>query len=931
MGISRREFVRLATSSGIALSLSRAAFADSPAFDTRETLPGRQSWNPAATPGGGRIDGPAKVAGAKLYASDFRAADLPGWPPNTSHALLIRAADATHVFAGIDLARLNGALEPSRVITAADVASAGIRVPAFYAGDLFCPAGKTPLYLGQPVAMLIFEQFDAFDQARLALRDPTCVKYGEETGPVPIAPYGSHRFVRIAGATPQAPDIYSPLLAGWVGPRSFQNGDIPVWALADPQGPADAKASFYGDQIRAELAANDPDLLVLDREFETQSVDPMFLEPEAGLAWYDASARMLELVAGVQSPQEATESLAYLLGGARAEFKPAKIHTHFAYLGGGFGGRDHTTMPLYIALAAMFFPDRPVRLANNRYEQFQSGIKRHAFKMHSRIGIDRTSGRIRAFAADHVLDGGGLANFSGGVADVAAVAALSIYDIPKVDVTTVAIHSRGVTAGSMRGYGTLQTMTAIEALIDEAAQALHLDPIEFRRSNALPTNGKTITGNPLVGITRTGEILDKLGKHPIWRDRAAEKAGAQQQAGILVGTGVACVTKDFGSGADTTLSSVAISRDGRIAIHSDAVEMGTAIGTALANRVATIVGGMADEVTVAKVDAFAPLGLVTSGNPYNITQSEQDTASRNPRWVPAIGSPSSSSIGAHISTHGAFEAARVLFRFGLWPAALELWGIAKSDPRAGQWDSARWQDRKLVMPGLAPLDLAAIAAKAHARGAVTAAMVHGFNRWEWSRASFRVAGEPWSAEIDALAVRNGAKAFVRLDRTEKRVPPAVNERIGTTYSSVCGTLVRIEIDRKTGGVRVAKAYSAVECGQALVPEVVVGQAQGGFAMGVGYALLESLPLYEDGPGNGKWNLGRYVIARASDLPMNELEIEVLPPLAPNDTPKGIAEVVMIPVVPAILSAIYDATGHRFQSLPVTQAMIKQAMIKGGLQ
>jgi CO/xanthine dehydrogenase Mo-binding subunit len=930
MGISRREFVRLATSSGIALSLSRAAFADSPAFDTRETLPGRQSWNPAATPGGGRIDGPAKVAGAKLYASDFRAADLPGWPPNTSHALLIRAADATHVFAGIDLARLNGALEPSRVITAADVASAGIRVPAFYAGDLFCPAGKTPLYLGQPVAMLIFEQFDAFDQARLALRDPTCVKYGEETGPVPIAPYGSHRFVRIAGATPQAPDIYSPLLAGWVGPRSFQNGDIPVWALADPQGPADAKASFYGDQIRAELAANDPDLLVLDREFET-TVDPMFLEPEAGLAWYDASARMLELVAGVQSPQEATESLAYLLGGARAEFKPAKIHTHFAYLGGGFGGRDHTTMPLYIALAAMFFPDRPVRLANNRYEQFQSGIKRHAFKMHSRIGIDRTSGRIRAFAADHVLDGGGLANFSGGVADVAAVAALSIYDIPKVDVTTVAIHSRGVTAGSMRGYGTLQTMTAIEALIDEAAQALHLDPIEFRRSNALPTNGKTITGNPLVGITRTGEILDKLGKHPIWRDRAAEKAGAQQQAGILVGTGVACVTKDFGSGADTTLSSVAISRDGRIAIHSDAVEMGTAIGTALANRVATIVGGMADEVTVAKVDAFAPLGLVTSGNPYNITQSEQDTASRNPRWVPAIGSPSSSSIGAHISTHGAFEAARVLFRFGLWPAALELWGIAKSDPRAGQWDSARWQDRKLVMPGLAPLDLAAIAAKAHARGAVTAAMVHGFNRWEWSRASFRVAGEPWSAEIDALAVRNGAKAFVRLDRTEIRVPPAVNERIGTTYSSVCGTLVRIEIDRKTGGVRVAKAYSAVECGQALVPEVVVGQAQGGFAMGVGYALLESLPLYEDGPGNGKWNLGRYVIARASDLPMNELEIEVLPPLAPNDTPKGIAEVVMIPVVPAILSAIYDATGHRFQSLPVTQAMIKQAMIKGGLQ
>ncbi len=123
-------------------------------------------------------------------------------------------------------------------------------------------------------------------------------------------------------------------------------------------------------------------------------------------------------------------------------------------------------------------------------------------------------------------------------------------------------------------------------------------------------------------------------------------------------------------------------------------------------------------------------------------------------------------------------------------------------------------------------------------------------------------------------------------------------------------------------MRIAKAYTALECGRALVPEVVVGQAQGGFAMGVGYALLESLPLYEDGPGDGKWNLGRYVIPRASDLPMHDLQIEVLPHLTPKDPPKGIAEVVMIPVVPAILNAIHDATGHRFRSLPVTEAMIK---------
>jgi len=123
-------------------------------------------------------------------------------------------------------------------------------------------------------------------------------------------------------------------------------------------------------------------------------------------------------------------------------------------------------------------------------------------------------------------------------------------------------------------------------------------------------------------------------------------------------------------------------------------------------------------------------------------------------------------------------------------------------------------------------------------------------------------------------------------------------------------------------VRIDKAYSALECGRALVPEVVVGQAQGGFAMGVGYALLETMPLYEDGPGNGKWNLGQYLVVRGSDLPLHDLEIEVLPPVDANEKPKGMAEVVMIPVVAALLNAIFDATGHRFQSVPVTQAMLK---------
>ena len=891
MRLSRRELLTVGTVGGIALTLShlgtaRALVGGPQSFLAHETLPGAG----AAVPPIGRVDGMAKVTGAKLYASDFRAADLPGWPGATCHALLVRANDATHVYEGLALDRLEPASTPSVVVTAADLARAEITVPAFYAGDLLCPEGETPLYLGQPVALLLFEAFDAFDRARLAFRDHGLLRFGKETGPQTRPNYAAFRYTRVAGPTPDAPDVYSPIEAGWVSPGFTESSGRPIWKpLPVAEGGDYARGATFGEEIRAELKADDPDVLTLEREFATQSVDPMFLEPEAGLAWYDPDGKVLDIVLGVQSPFETAEALGVLLGKAQPDFRPARIEAKFAYVGGGFGGRDHTPFPLYVALAAMFFPGRAVRLAHDRFQQFQGGVKRHAFSMRSRIGVDRASGRIRAFAADHVLDGGGLANYSGSVAVVGATGAIGMYDVPKVDVTTVAEHTRGVTAGSMRGYGTLQTMTALETLIDEVATALPLDPIELRRRNALKTGGRTMTGNPYSVSVRAPEILDKLEAHPLWRDRAARKA--QARPGVLVGTGVACAAKDYGTGADCSLGSVIIDAEGRVAIHCDAVEMGNGIGTALANRVAGHVGGHADEVTVAQIDVFDELGIVTSGDPYSVTQAEQDAAAQDPRWVPAISSATSASIGAHVGTQAAAEAARIVFRFGLWPAALSLWDIAPDDPRARQWSEAYWQGDMLILSGLSPLPLKALAARAHRQGGVTGAMTHAFSRWAWAEATFALPGEDWTADIDALAVRRGSGGFERLDRA-------------------------------SGALSIAGAYSVFEGGTVLVPQVVLGQAQGGFAMGVGYALLEDLPPFEDGPGNGQWNLGRYLVARGSDLPLHTLDIEVLPPLSPREPPKGMAEVVMIPVVPALLNAIHDATGHRFQSLPVTQAMIK---------
>ncbi len=367
-GIDRRTLLRMAAVGGVGVAVRPfRAFAQalSGAFGAEPS--GGPAWETSPGVAGRRIEGFAKVAGRKLFAADFRAADMPGWPAETGHALLVKTADATHVFEGIDLDLLTPEFRPDRVVLAADLGAAGITVPGFYAGDLLCPAGKTPLYLGQPVALLIWKDFARFSVARgvIAAR-PDFVKTGAETAPVDEEPYGAYHFVRLAGATADSDDVYSAFQAGWARPvRYIKNR--PQWAAPAQSGSVSEETSFYGDRVRAAIDNAGDDALVLDRSLQTQSVDQVFLEPESALGWYDPGNGRLELVVGVQSPYWIASNIAALVAKNTAAFAVRDVVANCAYVGGGFGGRDFSIFPLFAALAALFSPGQPIRLANNRY------------------------------------------------------------------------------------------------------------------------------------------------------------------------------------------------------------------------------------------------------------------------------------------------------------------------------------------------------------------------------------------------------------------------------------------------------------------------------------------------------------------------------------------------------------------------------------
>lgn len=902
------------------------------AFKAHETMPIAPGWTGADLDGPprSRIDGYAKVTGAKLYARDFRASDMEGWPNETRHALLVMATKASHTFEGLDLTKLADDLQPDKVIVAEDVTSAGVEAKGFFKTEMFCPKGQTPSYLGQPVAILIYDDLVTSELSRRIFHgDNDVVTYGEEKAPATTDPYGANRFTRVAGDSPTGPDVFSPVSEGWAGPVRYQKTHAPEWAPAKADGSANAQSTFYGDQIRKDLADGKSGQVFRQR-FETQSIDQVFMEPESGLAWHDRANNKLAMVLGVQSPAAVLNGIGDLLSDAQTAYTVGEIDAHFAYLGGGFGGKDHTIVPLYVAVAGMFSDGKPVRLALDRFQQFQFGLKRHAFSVHSALGVDPDTGAFQALSCDLVCDGGGRANFSASVADVAATGATSIYYLPKSDITAVANQSRGVCAGSMRGYGTLQSMTAMECLVDQAAVSLRKDPIDLRRTNALRTGQLNLTGNTASGALRSLEILDALDSSELWANRVADKTKFEtDNPGIAYGVGVACVMKDFGSGADAVLSSVSMAPDGTIAVSSNSIEMGTGISTAVARRVADHLGRNADTVTLEARDLWQALELETSGNPWAISQADQDSASKNPRWVPVISSPASASIGAHINTHGVAEAAKIVMRFGLWPAALAIWSEGPLGGSAAgnyiRYEDARWQDGALAGSGMTPLPFAVLAKKAHEMGLVTGAMTHAFNRWSWAKATFSMKNDAYEAPIDGLAIQTASVDWKRLDRSFVAYPPASFERVGVNYYASCGTVAALSVNKSSGAVSVEAIHQVLECGRVIVHDLVSGISQGGIAMGVGHALHEFLPLYEDGPGNGTWNLNRYQVPMATDVPVWKTSLDILDPLSDTDPPKGMAEVVMIPVVPAILNAIHDAVGARLTATPVTADMIKEAM------
>jgi CO/xanthine dehydrogenase Mo-binding subunit len=939
---SRRGFVSAGVAAGIAFRIGFVGHSAAAAVvdDPREQLP---SW---IAPDGKvrfRADAVAKVTGAKTFARDYRARDMPGWPAEQSHAFLLHANRADAVFDGVDLSRLGEELKPDRLVLGDELLRDGLKPPVggvvgppdFYGDVLLVPPGETPRLLGQPVALLIYRDYARFAAAHRRLRFADGVlRWGAASGYRTPPHYGAARYTRIAGPTPEAPDVYAPLTGATVFGK-FE-GEKLVWPAADEKGDADQRGMWAAGEIDRMIAAAETsaDSLVVKRSYFSQSIDASPMEADNGLAWLDPSTGALRMMMATQSPYEVAVAAAAMTAASRIAVRSIELSIGYTV---GYGTKDHTIFP-YLAIAAALYGDgRPVRLANDRYQQFQTGLKRHSAWTDATLVVDRATQRFRVMKAVYRLDGGGRRNVSPEVGGVTASAGQSVYYLPNSDFSAEVRASRAVDAGSTRGYGTLQSMAPTEMLVDEVAALLSVDAIELRRKNLMLTGMRNSQGAVPASALRNDELLHRAAGHPLWRDRASRKRDYETaRPGRRYGVGFAIVHKDYGSGAEAATATLELLPSGQLTLRQGGNEMGTGMTTSHGVMVRDILGHVPAKMTFG-VTEWPEMPLVSTEEPYTLTQEREDALARDPRWTPLVQTQMSASNSAYFVGHATRTAARTLLRLSLWPAALSIWSAGGTRPDV-DIAQARLTGGKLGAGRMEPLGLDRLAVAAHAQGLVTGVSIHTFNRWQWAEAEFDVPGAgAHKLPADALSVRYGERAsaehkaamtaggFQFIARQNVAFPPVALLNAAVTYYAGMATLAEIAIDTATGKIELLSHHSILECGNLVVPQLVSGQLQGGLAMGVGHALLEDLPLYEDGPGNGTWNWNRYRLPHAADVAVWKQTAEILPALSADEPPKGMAEVVMIAIVPAISNAVTHAIGKRFRATPITAQQILEAL------
>ncbi len=594
--------------------------------------------------------------------------------------------------------------------------------------------------------------------------------------------------------------------------------------------------------------------------------DGGFIETQGCIAEYDLAGN-LTLTSSTQVPHYVQRTVAMVLG-----LDVGKVRVIKPYVGAGFGIKAAANpMELACCLLAMK-TGKPVKMNYSREQVFMYGRARHGFTHKLTLGVKK-DGTLMALEHEAYLDGGAYSSF--GIATVYYSGSLlsGPYKLPNMKYDGYRIYNNKPACGAQRGHGAVIARAAFEQQMDMIAEELGIDPLELRQKNMMKT-GDTTCNDLNMSSFGMAECLDAVTQGSDWKSKKGKLPPGK-------GIGLACGFFVSGAGypiyrSDTYHGTVMVKLTedgGTVLVYTASAEIGQGSDTAFAMIAAEALGVPLEYIRLASgdTDMGVDLGAYSSRQTLMTGHATKEAAEDVKRQV----------------LEALSEALNV--------------PVEEMDIKNGYIVFKR-EDVDFS-------DLRTRYIKEH-RG--------------WT-------DNPDSAQLtfkEASRIAYLAKGSIV--GTGKYKPHNLGGKfkgatVGTSPAYGCSAqVVEVDVDLETGQVTIEKVTDAHDCGKAINRTSVEGQMQGSISMGIGEAMHEEVKF--DGKGNVINNdLAEYKMVTALDMPpVDAIIVETNEPNGPFGA-KEVGEGAIMPTIPAVLNAIYDATGVRIYELPLTPQRVYEAL------
>jgi CO/xanthine dehydrogenase Mo-binding subunit len=763
-----------------------------------------------------RIDGLDKVTGAAQYVDDLE------FGPGLLHAAIVESPHAHALIKKIDISKALKVPGVVKIVTGEDFPYTF----GLYMKDRFIFARDRVRFVGEQVAAVVARD------ARTAQKAARLVEVVyEELPPV----------LNLAEALKKEATLVHPDLKNY--------GRCP-WFFPQP----DTNIAHWRKTRKGDLEQGFKDADVI---FEDNYTVPRYahcaIEPHVIVGLYDMAGR-LTLWSSSQSPYTQRHVFAEALAPLGLTHKDIRVVT--PYVGGGFGGKAGVSMEIIGAALAMAVRGRPVKIRCTRAQEFYNTYQRQGVIARIKMGVKK-DGTITAL--DHTLhwDAGGYVEYGANVVNAAGLSASGPYRIPNLKIDSVCVYTNLPPGGPYRGFGYSEFLFGLESHVTRIAQMIGMDPVEFRRKNAI-REGDPLPYGAQMNPCGLHEAIDRVAQEIHWGTKEESKDPEK-----AIGKGFALFWKAPAMPPNAASAAfLKFNEDASLDLMVSGMEIGQGYLTVMAQIASEILTVPMEKIRVETPD--------TDRNAY-----EWQTVGSHVTW----GCGNAVKAAAHDARDKIFEVVHRVHGFDQETLYLENETV-----------------RCRTKPDFAlPLKNFVISGIQTPHGNFLGGPIQG---------SGMFMPEFTSALSDPETSQGGH--------------PNVHYTVGAAAATV-------EIDRRTGKMKILKAVLAVDAGKAINPDLVKGQITGGLLQGIATVLYEDIRYDLKGRLLNP-NFTDYKIPTAKDTPVEivPIIIEVPQPDGPFGA-RGVGEHTMIPAAPILANAVDDALKLRIKDLPLTAEKICLAL------